>query len=355
MMLALGSRGDVQPFVALALALQRAGDHVTIAAAADYEALVTAYGVDFAPVGGHIKRLMNFDLVNQMLDGAHNPLYFARTTLREIDALLCPILLDCWQAAHEADLLLASSLGYWIGIHLVEKRLAAGRHCPLVAVHMHPFYPSATIAHVNFPTAPAWFPGRAGYHRLSHHLGWHGFGQLLRRPMNRARRTALALPSLSPYQLYRCMGQPPPTLFAYSPTVIPPNDEVPNDALVTGYWFLPTPRQWQPPALLRTFLAAGQPPVLVSFGSILGGRNPDQMSQLLVDALQASGQRGLIYRGWGDLGNIPLPPTILAIDNVPHDWLLPQVAAVVHHGGAGITAAALRAQCPAVIVPVFGD
>ena len=118
---------------------------------------------------------------------------------------------------------------------------------------------------------------------------------------------------------------------------------------------MPAPPTWQPPAALVEFLAAGAPPVLVTFGSILGGQNPDLMTQLLVAAIQACGQRGLIYRGWGDLGNCPLPPTMLAIDSVPHDWLLPQVAAVVHHGGAGITAATVRTQRPSVIVPVFGD
>jgi len=124
---------------------------------------------------------------------------------------------------------------------------------------------------------------------------------------------------------------------------------------LTGYWFLPQPPAWQPPAVLQAFLAAGPPPVVITFGSILGGRNPDQMTGLLAAALTQSGHRGLIYRGWGDLGNSPLPPTVLAIDAIPHDWLFTRCAAVVHHGGAGTTAAALRAGVPSVVVPVFGD
>ncbi|MCB0124338.1 MAG: glycosyltransferase family 1 protein, partial [Caldilineaceae bacterium] len=247
------------------------------------------------------------------------------------------------------------SLGLFVGVHLVEKCQKEGRRCALVAVHMHPLYPSATSAHVNFPHAPAWLPGRGLYHRLTHHLGWHGFWQLLRRPLNSARRTVLGLPALSPRQLYRRAQQPWPTLYAYSPTMIPPPAALPAHATVTGYWVLPPTGTWQPPAALCEFLAAGPPPVLISFGSILGGRDPNRMTELLVAALQHSGQRGLIYRGWGDLGNIPLPPTILAIESVPHAWLLPQVAAVVHHGGAGVTAATVLAQRPAVVVPVFGD
>ena len=215
--LALGSRGDVQPFVALALALQRGGHRVTIAAAADYASLVTDYGVVFAPVGGHVQQLMNFELVNAMLDGAHNPLRLVWTFLRELDPLLSCIVADCWQIAREADLLLVSSLGLLVGVHLVEKQLAAGRPCPLIAVHMHPLYASTITPHVNFPHAPAWLPGRGHYHRLTHQLGFHGFWQLLRRPLNRARSAVLDLPPLTMRQCYRRAGQPAPTLLGLQP------------------------------------------------------------------------------------------------------------------------------------------
>src|SRR5262249_37378215 len=67
------------------------------------------------------------------------------------------------------------------------------------------------------------------------------------------------------------------------------------------------------------------------------------------------GQRGILYRGWGEIGRISLPPTILAVESVPHDWLFPQMRAVVHHGGAGVTAPALRGGVPAIVVPFLGD
>lgn len=354
--LALGSRGDVQPFVALALGLQAVGHRVTIAAAVDYTELVTAYGVGFVGVAGYVRELMDFALVNELLDGAGNPLHFARKFLGELTPLLAQIVADCWQIAQQADLLIVSTLGLFVGLHLVEKRQIDRRPCVLVAVHFHPLFPTPTAAHVNFPTAPTWLLGRGTYHRLTHHLGWHGMWQLLRRPLNRVRRTVLDLPPLAAHQLYRRAGQPVPTLFAYSAAVAPLlGAELPRLSRVTSYWFLPPAAAWQPPAELCDFLAAGAAPVLISFGSILGGRDPNRMTTLLVEALQKSGQRGLIYRGWGDLGNIPLPATIMAIDAVPHAWLLPHLAAIVHHGGAGTTAAALRAGTPSVIVPVFGD
>lgn len=350
--LALGSRGDVQPFVALALALQAQGYRVTVAAAADYAPLAAAYGVPFARVGGYVVELMNMGLVNEVLDGAHNPLYFARAFLSELAPLLTTILADCWQIAQQADLLIVSTLGLYLGLDLVEKR-----PCPLVAVHFHPLLAVPDRAHVSFPSAPTWLPLAVPYHQLTHWLGRHGFWQLLGPLLNRARRIVLQLPPLSPWARYRRAQQEVPTLFAYSPTLapLPPGYVLPPATMITGYWFLPQPLAWQPPAPLVDFLAAGPPPVVITFGSILGGREPDRMTQLLVDALVQSGQRGLIYRGWGDLGNIALPPTVLAIDATPHDWLFAHCAAVVHHGGAGTTAATLRAGLPSVVVPVFGD
>ena len=350
--LALGSRGDVQPFIALALALQERGHRVTVAAAADYGSLAAAYDVPFAPLGGYVAELMNMELVNELLDGAHNPLYFARAFLGELAPLLTTILADCWQIAQQADLLIVSTLGLYLGLDLVEKR-----PCPLVAVHFHPLLAVPDRAHVNFPSAPPWLPLAASYHQVTHWLGRHGLWQLLGPLLNRARRTVLQLPPLSPWARYRRAQQPVPTLFAYSPTVapLPSRTPLPPATAITGYWFLPQPPAWQPPAPLLDFLAAGAPPVVITFGSILGGRDPDAMTQLLVDALVQSGQRGLIYRGWGDLGNIKLPPTVLAIEATPHDWLFARCAAVVHHGGAGTTAATLRAGLPSVVVPVFGD
>ncbi len=350
--LALGSRGDVQPFVALALALQEQGHRVTVAAAADYGPLVAAYGVPFAPVGGYVSELMNMGLVNELLDGAHNPLYFARAFLGELAPLLTTILADCWQIAQQADLLIVSTLGLYLGLDLVEKR-----PCPLVAVHFHPLLAVPDRAHVNFPSAPTWLPLAPAYHQATHWLCRHGLWQLLGPLLNRARQSVLQLSPLSPWARYRRAQQPVPTLFAYSPTVapLPSRTQLPPATAITGYWFLPQPTTWQPPAPLLDFLAAGAPPVVITFGSILGGRDPDAMTQRLVDALVQGGQRGLIYRGWGDLGNIKLPSTVLAIEATPHDWLFARCAAVVHHGGAGTTAATLRAGLPSVVVPVFGD
>jgi UDP:flavonoid glycosyltransferase YjiC (YdhE family) len=125
---------------------------------------------------------------------------------------------------------------------------------------------------------------------------------------------------------------------------------------VTGYWFLDRPPDWQPPADLVDFLAAGSPPVYVTFGSIID-RNPEALTKLVLEALALTGQRAILDTGWGGLSNAELPEQVFKVesDSAPHDWLLPQMAAVVHHGGTGTTFAGLRAGLPSIVVPSFGD
>jgi sterol 3beta-glucosyltransferase len=143
-------------------------------------------------------------------------------------------------------------------------------------------------------------------------------------------------------------------LYGYSRHVLPPPADWGPDEHVTGYWFLDPEETWQPPADLAAFLAAGPPPVYIGFGS-MGSRNPAASAQLALGALAASGQRGILASGWGGLRETDLPESVFMVRAVPHSWLFPQLAAVVHHGGAGTTAAGLRAGVPSLIVPFFGD
>jgi len=143
-------------------------------------------------------------------------------------------------------------------------------------------------------------------------------------------------------------------LMAFSPNVVPPPVDWPKSVCVTGYWFLDEGENWEPPSNLLEFLAAGPLPVFIGFGS-MAGRNPDKTARIVRDALARSGQRGLIVTGWGGL-TFPCPPRdIFVSEYVPYDRLLPRVAAVVHHGGAGTTAAGLRAGKPTVICPFVAD
>jgi sterol 3beta-glucosyltransferase len=154
--------------------------------------------------------------------------------------------------------------------------------------------------------------------------------------------------------LHTSSGVAVPVLHGFSQYVQPRPQDWPESAYVTGYWFLDHESDWQPSPELAQFLDAGDPPVYVGFGS-MAGRNPQRLTRIVVDAIQQAGVRGIIATGWGGMSADNLPETIFKVDNVPHDWLFPRMAAVVHHGGAGTTAAGLLAGRPTVICPFIVD
>jgi sterol 3beta-glucosyltransferase len=143
------------------------------------------------------------------------------------------------------------------------------------------------------------------------------------------------------------------TLYTYSPSVVPVPPDWGREVLVSGYWFLDAP-DWQPDDGLRAFLGAGDKPVYVGFGS-MPGLDPLELTAIVVEGLSRAGKRGVLASGWGALAGTALPPHVHLIREAPHDRLLPLVSAAIHHGGAGTTAASLRAGVPTTIVPFFGD
>jgi sterol 3beta-glucosyltransferase len=145
-----------------------------------------------------------------------------------------------------------------------------------------------------------------------------------------------------------------PVLYGYSQHVLPRPHDWAARYEVTGYWLLDAAGGWEPPAELVQFLEAGPPPVYIGFGS-MGSKDPAAAGRLAIEALARSGQRGILAAGWGGMQATELPATVHLISSVPHSWLFPRMAAVVHHGGAGTTAAGLRAGVPSVLVPFMGD
>jgi UDP:flavonoid glycosyltransferase YjiC (YdhE family) len=179
--------------------------------------------------------------------------------------------------------------------------------------------------------------------------------QMIRPALNKWRRKMGLRPHGTLFGYYTWMRQRKVmTIYGFSPLVLSPPTDWPDGHHIAGYWFLVEPADWQPPADLLKFLEAGPPPVYVGFGS-MDDQNPERISQIVVEALRLSGQRGVMVSGWGGLGAITLPETIYRLDSIPHSWLFPHMAALVHHGGAGTTAAGLRAGIPAVITPFAAD
>ena len=145
-----------------------------------------------------------------------------------------------------------------------------------------------------------------------------------------------------------------PYTYLFSPGLVPKPADWGPEINVAGFVYLDLADTFQPPASLVKFLDAGPPPVYIGFGSIVVD-DPNKFTALIFEAVKKAGVRALVSKGWGGLGDDVVPENVYMLENTPHDWLFSRVSAVIHHGGAGTTAAGLRAGKPTIIVPFFGD
>lgn len=333
-----GTRGDVQPYVALGRGLQAAGHAVTIATLAEFTSLVTDYGLQHDVLRGDYLKAAQAAEQQSAAGKRRNPLKL----LRQYIKMARETLADEWTSAQKAEVLIYNSAALG-GYHIAEKM-----GIPAFASHPAPLYsPTREFPSPFFP-----FRNLGPFNKLSHRLFAAIGPAMYRRPIREWRRDVLGLPPATGED--RLHGKPVTKLYAYSQAVLPRPADWDESSVVTGYWFLDAPRDWQPdPALVR-FLQAGPPPVYVGFGSMfmLGGA---RKTEIVLKALRLAGQRGVLATGWGGLTAEKSSDDIFVLEAVPHDWLFPQVAAVVHHGGAGTTGAALRAGKPTVVCPLVGD
>lgn len=338
--LATGTRGDVQPFVALAQGLIVAGHEAVLAAPGSFEPFVRSHGVSFAPMGTDYAALLESAEGKAALSG--NPVQVVRILRQTVFPMMRRMLDDAWEAAQGANALIYHPK-VLAGVHLAER---LGVPC-FIGTPVPVVVPTAA-----FP-APA-FVGRSlggPLNRLTYAAVRSG-SRPFRGMVTEWRRTRLGLGPRRESE-YTHGGRPIPVLHAFSPHVVPPPADWPPEAIVTGYWFLRPTAAWKPPAALAAFLEAGPPPVYVGFGSV-SGVDRDAVTRLVVDALTQAGVRGVLATGAGETPAL-LTDRILAIPGAPHDWLFPRMAAVVHHGGAGTTAAGLTAGRPTVICPSTTD
>jgi UDP:flavonoid glycosyltransferase YjiC (YdhE family) len=346
--IATGSQGDVRPYVALGAGLQTAGHDVRIATHG-FEALVRGRGLGFAPVAGdpRDRDLADNRQVRALHDDGRN-IFRWWSTFNEVWApLMRQGLRDCWETCRDADVIVVSTTAYLLG-YAIAKRLQV----PLVRAFCYPVSPTRSYP-VDF--VPAWLPLGERLNLATYQMLRQVLWQIARPWLAGACRDVLGLETLPLLEPFGDLDrQQQLLLYAYSAAVAPPPPDWGKWIEVTGYWFLDRPTDWRPPPALVTFLDEGPPPVCIGFGSMTN-RDPTELARTVARALALTGQRAVVLTGWGGLPPDELPREIFAIDSVPHDWLFPRVAAVVHHGGAGTTAAGLRAGVPTIIVPFFAD
>jgi sterol 3beta-glucosyltransferase len=341
--IAPGSRGDVQPYIALGKGLQNAGHYIRLVSHSNFESLVTSYGLEFWSFGNDVKDAVETPEMRELTEKGNFLLLLAKMA-KEAQREALHFAEGGLLAAQGMDVGLSGIGGLFIGTAIAEKL-----DIPLVQAYVFPFTPTREFSSVLTPKLPSFF------NRFSHHLArqlmWQGF----RSADAIARRKVLntpASPLLGPYDSKSIHNMP--ILYGFSPLVIPAPSDWNGNNHITGYWFVDESENWQPPTALLDFLQSGSPPVYIGFGS-MSNRNPEQTADLVIQALELTNQRAILLSGWGGLQKANTPDSIFMIDSIPHSWLFPRVSAVVHHGGASTTAAGLKAGVPAVIIPFFGD
>lgn len=350
----IGSRGDVQPYIALGIAFKRAGYEVRLLTHGEFADAVRDAGLEFADLGVDPRTVMEQVMQEAGLAQSSSRVALFRQIafMRQATHIVQPLLQEsvqrCWQATQDVDALLLSVLGVFIGIPFAH---ASG--IPAFAAYVQPLTSTREFASVLFPPAPSWLSWLApSYNRLSAQVVERVRWPMYRGSVGKTVHTFLGTPLRSP--LAQMRREHTPIFYGFSSHVLPRPADWPDFCHITGYWFLDSRANWSPPADLEAFLQAGPPPVYIGFGSMRGA-DERRLTEEVISALQRSGQRGILLTGWGALTRASLPETIFAIDAVPHDWLFPRVAAVIHHGGAGTTGAGLRAGLPTLTIPFIGD
>jgi sterol 3beta-glucosyltransferase len=340
---AVGSRGDVQPYLALALGLQKAGFQVQFCADRLFENLVTSTGLPFTPVTA-----APADMMQQNLSRYGGPIKLISWLNQHFKPLARQFFSDLASVTTEADAILYSGLAF-AGYHVAEKH-----GIPALGVYNIPITPTHHFQNPSFPSAPAWFPFKKFYNWWSFRIANQIFINLIKPIVNECRIEVLGIKPLANSFFWRLDIAPLPIVYGFSPNLLPPPDDWGNWRKVSGHWFLEDNGDWQPSTQLLRFLEAGSPPIYVGFGSMID-QQIKRATPIVIGALKRMGQRGILLGGWGGLGMGDLPDTILHVESVPHHWLFPRVSAIVHHGGAGTTATGLRYGKPSVVVPFFAD
>ncbi|KAF9951280.1 Sterol 3-beta-glucosyltransferase [Mortierella alpina] len=355
--LTIGSRGDVQPYIALCKRLMKDGHKCRIATHGEYKDWIEGHGIEFGLVGGDPGELIELCVENGMFTVS-----FFREGLKRFRGWLDELMETAWVACQNTDVLIESPSAM-AGIHIAEKL-----NIPYFRAFPFPWTRTRAFPH---PFAvPEHNLGR-GYNYMTYVMIEQVFWKGISGQVNRWRRNTLKLGSTS---LEKLQADRVPSLYSWSPHVVAGPMDWHSWIHVTGYWFLDNPDlSWTPPPDLVEFLNADpkNKPIYIGFGSMVVP-DPDGMTRTIIEAVIKSGVRAIISKGWSDrltsqddpaaagvkktpAEEIVIPPSVYMLKSVPHDWLFPQLAGCVHHGGAGTAAAGLRAGIPTVIKPFFGD
>lgn len=346
-LLTLGSRGDVQPYIALAKALYARGHDVRLAAPENFADWIAGHGVPFAPIEVDLQQMLQSPDTKKIMAG--NWFAIAKIWRSTIIPAIEASLNATWRIARDADVILYHpKIVGAVDVAETTGAIAIGAS-PI------PMMPTGAFPLILWPRNLGRLLNRLSYVLLStSRLPYL-------RIINRWRRDSLGLPKgpvLTPIRARLNDGELAPALCAVSPTIVPRPADWADGIYMDGYWFLDETEDWTPDPALARFLKAGSPPIYIGFGSMTT-RDPQALARIVIDAVARAGIRAILATGWGGLDKTApdseLPASIHLIESAPHEALFEHVSAVVHHGGAGTTAAGLRAGLPTLVCPLAVD
>lgn len=337
-MICIGSTGDVRPYIALGRELKARGHKITICAFADFEPMVLKEQMQFKPINSDVRALMA-----NLMNGSTGVGFLKQVRDSLVD-IIDPFLADLEAACDGAEAIIGTYLGQ------VFQSLAEVRHIPYIQTH---YFPMDKNPETPISSAPGQHGGKAW------NLATYDLGYLLISMMEKyyladwREKKGMAPRKLEGNPKYELNGHIIPVLYAISPLVMPRPAAWGANIHMTGFWRDSRDVDFTPSPELAAFLAGGDKPIYVGFGSMVSGDMGETLN-IVMEAIRQSGVRAILSRGWGGR-EIPADPNVFVADFVPHDWLFQYVAGVVHHGGAGTTAAGIQAGCPTLVIPFGGD
>lgn len=343
----IGTRGDIQPYIALGVGLKKAGYDIILATCENFRHFVEDFELKFHPVRVDFSEIMRSQGGQKMLE-ADTPLKFLTSHHHiDYDTMNRKIGDDIWDACKGCDAII-----YHPGI---ANAFLIAQELGVPSIMASPIPMSSTK---DYPSLLLYDGPRLGklYNLLTHFIFEQGFWMMFRSGAKKFWKSRKkSVPFITPNRLQRDKGLP--ILYGYSEHMLRRPYDWEDNIQITGNWLIHAENDWTPPDNLKEFLLKGSAPVYIGFGSIYqSDEEAKQTTEIISEALQISGQRGIIATGWNGLSRkIDLPESILTIESAPHTWLFPKMAAVVHHGGVGTTSAGLYAGVPSIIIPHCND
>jgi sterol 3beta-glucosyltransferase len=346
----VGSRGDLQPFIALGLGLKAAGHEVLIVSAKNEAAFVKDYGLDFFALNVDIQKLMEGDDVQEMAKG-NNPLKFIVSHLKgskRLKALMVATQSEIWEACQDVDVIIFNPgmpLGFFIAKQLDK-----------ISVMANPF---PVVGTSNYPSILFYTMPRLGkaFNVFTHFIFQKLFWALSKAAIKQFWSTTVKTKmdfSVSPIQQQIQSGMP--VLNGYSELLFSHSNKWGKNICTTGSWLVETEKNFTPPASLVEFIEKAELPIYIGFGSMKDVDSFNVTFKMIAEALAITKQRAVVALGWSKLNYAEaIPENIFLIESIPHSWLFPKMKMVVHHGGAGTTAAGLSAGKPTIVIPHNAD